>query len=82
MSVKLLTKHNLEFLSLKGFCIGSYESKLAKMPHCWESYVAAHFALIRFLSSVNGPMIRQIFTGSELLMTYFTRKSFFLQYEY
>ena len=42
MSVKLLTEHHLEFLSLKGGCTGSYESTLAKMPHCWKSHVVAH----------------------------------------
>ena len=42
MSVKLLTEHHLEFLSLKGGCIGSSESTLVKMPHCWKSHVAAH----------------------------------------
>ena len=41
MSVKLLTEHHLEFLSLKGDCIGSPESTLVKMPHCWKSHVAA-----------------------------------------
>ena len=30
MSVKLLDEHNLEFLSLKGGCTGSSESKLSK----------------------------------------------------
>ena len=35
MSIKLLTEHNLEFLSLKGGCIGSSESTLIKMSHCW-----------------------------------------------
>ena len=30
MSVKLLTEHNLEFLSLKGSCTGSSESTLVK----------------------------------------------------
>ena len=40
MSVKLLTEHNLEFLSLKEGCTGSYESKLVKMPHCWKSHAA------------------------------------------
>ena len=30
MSVKLLTEHHLEFLSLKGGCSGSYESTLVK----------------------------------------------------
>ena len=34
MSIKLLTKHYLEFLSLKGGCIGSSEYTLVKMTHC------------------------------------------------
>ena len=41
--IKLLTGHRLEFLSLKGGCIGSSESTLVKMPHCWKSHVKAHF---------------------------------------
>ena len=47
MSVKLLTEHNLEFLSLKGGCTGWYESTLVKMPHCWESHVAAHLLFVK-----------------------------------
>ena len=43
MSVKLLTEHHLEFLSLKGGCTGSSESTPVKTPHCWKSHVAAHF---------------------------------------
>ena len=43
MSVKLLTEHHLEFLSLKR---GSSESTLVLMPHCWKSQVMAHFLLI------------------------------------
>ena len=43
MSVKLLTEHRLEFLSFKGDCIGSFESTLVKMPHCWKSHVPANF---------------------------------------
>ena len=43
MTVKLLTKHHLEFLSLKGGCAGSSESTLVKMPNCWKSHVAAHY---------------------------------------
>ena len=42
MSVKLLTEHHFEFLSLKGGCTGSSESTLVKMSHCWKSHVAAH----------------------------------------
>ena len=41
MAVKLLTKHHLEFLNLKGGCRGSSESTLVKMPHCWKSHVMA-----------------------------------------
>ena len=41
MSVKLLTEHYLEFLSLKG---GSSESTLVKIPHCWKSHVTAQLS--------------------------------------
>ena len=40
MSVKLLTEHHLEFLSLNGS-----ESKLVKMPHYWKSHVAGHLCI-------------------------------------
>ena len=42
MTVKLLTEHHLEFLSLKGGCTGSSESILVKMSNCWKSPVRAH----------------------------------------
>ena len=42
MTVKLLTEHRFEFLSLKGGCTGSSESTLVKMRHCWKSRVTAH----------------------------------------
>ena len=45
MSVKLLTEHRLEFLSLKGGCTGSSESTLFKMPHCWKAHVATQFMI-------------------------------------
>ena len=40
MSVKLLTEHDLEFLSLKGNCTGSSEFTLVKMMEitCGGSY--------------------------------------------
>ena len=41
MSVKLLTEHRLEFVSLKGGCTGSSESTLVRMPQC----VAAQFMI-------------------------------------
>ena len=42
MSVKLLTEHHLEFLSLMGDCTGSFQSTLVIMPHCWKSHIMAH----------------------------------------
>ena len=44
MSVKLLTEHRLEFLSLKGGCTGSSESTLVKMSHCWKSHVVGQLS--------------------------------------
>ena len=43
MTVKLLTQHHLEFLSLTRGCTGSSESTLVEMPHCLKSHVTAHF---------------------------------------
>ena len=48
MSVKILTEHHLELLSLKGGCTGWPEATLVKMPHCWKSHVVAHFLTRRF----------------------------------
>ena len=48
MSVKLLTDHHLEFLSLKGGCRGSSESTLVKMSNCWKSHAMSHI--------ISGPM--------------------------
>ena len=44
ISVKLLTEHPLEVLSLKGGCTCSSESTvtLVKMPNYWKSHAAAH----------------------------------------
>ena len=49
MIVKLLTEHNLKFLSLEEGNTGSSESTLVKMPHCWKSHVMAHFITISFV---------------------------------
>ena len=45
MTVKLLTEHQLEFLSLKGDYTGSSKSILVKMPHCWKSCVTAQMVI-------------------------------------
>ena len=42
MIVKLLTEHNLEFLSLTGGCTGLSESTHVKMPHCLKSHATTH----------------------------------------
>ena len=47
MSVKLRTKHHLEFLSLNGGCTGLSESTLVKMPHCWKSHATAHMSYLQ-----------------------------------
>ena len=46
MIVKLLTEHNLEFLSLKGGCRGSSESTLVEMSNCWKSHALAHITYL------------------------------------
>ena len=46
MTVKLLTEHHLEFLSLKGGCTGSSESIHVKIPYCWKSLVAADLSVL------------------------------------
>ena len=47
MIVKLLTKHHLEFLSLKGGYRGSSESTLVKMSNCWKSRVTAQIVFFQ-----------------------------------
>ena len=47
MNTKLLAKHHLEPLSLKGGCIGSSESTLVKI-HCWKSLVKAPYVVSCF----------------------------------
>ena len=42
MIVKLLTKHHLDFLTLKEGCRGSSESTHVKMSNCWKSHALAH----------------------------------------
>ena len=55
MSVKLLTEHHLEFLSLKGGCTGLSESIHVKLPHCLKSHVMAH---IIFNSKIMRPVFQ------------------------
>ena len=63
MSVKLLTEHHLEFLSLKGGCTGSSESTL----HCWKSYDAAQILIVSMIIC----MIRGCHTQGSLCIVQF-----------
>ena len=57
MSVKLLTEHHLELLSLKGGFTGPSEYTLVKMSHCWNSYVTAQ---MRFLQINRTTLLKQL----------------------
>ena len=57
MTVKLLTEHYLQFLSLKRDCKDYTEPTLVKMPHCWKSHVAAHMLLFHHNIIVREPAI-------------------------
>ena len=46
MTVKLLTEHHLEFVSVTGCFTGSSESIYVKVPHCWKSHVTTHLSSI------------------------------------
>ena len=48
MTVKVLTEHLLEVLSLTGGCTGLSESTLVKMPYCWKSHVTAHIMCVYY----------------------------------
>ena len=60
MSVKLLTEHHLEFLSLKGGCTGSSESTLVKMSNCWKSHAAAQISLNQALIFLRDVKLRAL----------------------
>ena len=68
MIVKLLTEHNLEFLSLKGGCRGLSESTHVKIPYCWKSHALADTLII----STHPPTQEKWYMLFHLLM-YFVR---------
>ena len=61
MTVKLLTEHHLEFLSLKGGCTGSSESIHVKMPHCWKSHVATQ--ILSFIPVILPGAVLGLYSG-------------------
>ena len=74
MIVKLLTKHHLEFLSLKGGCRGSSESTHVKMPNYWKSHALAH---ILSLSEIRNTIPESMFMsllGSRLSVSGLPRR--------
>ena len=77
MSVKLLSGHHLEFVSLQGGWTGSSESTLVKMPHCWKSHVAAHICIGCLKNHLN--LIKQIHFFCPLLQHYFIIAGLFFE---
>ena len=59
MSVKLLTEHRLEFVSLKGGCTGSSESTLVKMPHCVAAQFMVYWLRADVYDTLGGTFISQ-----------------------
>ena len=57
MTVKLLSEHHLEFLSLKGGDIGSSEPELVKMPHCWKLHVINSRYKLRIERQISVPRL-------------------------
>ena len=53
MSFKLLTEHHLEFLSLKGGCVGSSGSTLVKMTNYWKPHAEAQILRKKVNSETN-----------------------------
>ena len=54
MIFMLVTKHHLEFLSLKEVCRGWSESTHVKMSHCWKSHALAQIIKHRKLWDEHG----------------------------
>ena len=72
MSVKLLTKHLLEVLSLKEGSTGSPESTLIKMSNCWKSHAAGQ---LLFPTCDPSKYFKYKLTNSCLLYQYVSNKS-------
>ena len=46
-TIRPLTKHHLESISLKGGCTDWSESTLVNIPPCWKSHVAAQSCFLK-----------------------------------
>ena len=78
MSVKLLTEHHLELLSLKGGCTGSSESTHGKMPHCWKSQVTARVIVSIF--HINAALVSEYLSHKCSFSEYLSHKCSFSEY--
>ena len=79
LSVKLLTEHHLEFLSLIGGCTGSSEIALVKMSHCWKSHVTAQ---IIFDGTQNGHDLVTDKVSREIIQKCINQELWFLHSAY
>ena len=77
MSIKLLTEHHFEFLSLKGDCTGLSESTLVKMPHCWKSHVTALLFTLVF-NFYSAPVVTATVINLQAQFELFGHTCFFL----
>ena len=66
-SVKLLTEHHFEFLSLKGGSTGLSEFIHVKMPHCCKSHVVAQTVSLIWASLIHSSS-KRLFIASETFM--------------
>ena len=76
MTVKLLTKHHLRFLSLKGGCTDWSECTIVKMPHCWKSHATAQISSVYDQKMAQARFCNAILT----VLSYFTIISLWLLY--
>ena len=76
MSVRLLSEHHLEFLSLKGGCTGSSESTLVKVPHCLKSHVTAQIN-VQYCFAYHQMLSHQMLSGFKVVFTVFKTASLY-----
>ena len=55
MTIKLLTEHHFESLSIKGGCTNLSESSHVKTPHCWKSHVTAQLCVL--IANIEGHLL-------------------------
>ena len=60
MTIKLLTEHHLEFLCLKRGFIGSSESTLVIVPHCWKSHAWLIYSSLSDRRPVHRPQLYEL----------------------